>query len=984
MRTPLPLRALAVLGPLVVAAAWFAWVTAPPEGGLARKPAGMERALARAEDPRVVLLGNSLADASVDPAALAEALGLEPDEVVALTSAGFTSAGFYAIAKNRLFAHGHAPDAIVLPTHPYYLYGVEPDSPVSRRRMLEHFGPVEPELRAALAGGTPLPPALEAVGTGRGRRSEALLDGVKALGAAAWGLGDGLADAEQAADDALGRVFGDADAVDLDLLTRAVPVVEVVREGATDPSLDLDRSLFDELVDLCEAHGTRLFVVHVPITAQSDHHLPADAVRDLIARANARGVGWLDLSTLSLSPGDFADEIHVNEAGRARVMEALVEALPAYDLLGDAPFPEALPPVVLDGVRREGTPVAPSLDLSAATPLEAFPGCLAVDVGAWAGLDDATLERLKLGPATPLVLRQGRRALQPVLAFGDLAEGTSLHGLKQVAFCPHGGVGRADEVTVGWTEALPVVRPDGRRAVWWIAPGTAVHLDVPALEGEAAVEVQLLDLGPEGGARPRRGEQAVDLALDGARVPWSARGRKRTGRADVPSGAPWTLSVAVPDGGTPHVLHAVVLHRGEADQALVGTVADLAPPPLRLVSGRQEPREETWTAPEAPVAPSGPPVPLGDGVTRLPRPDWGWMSDEALAGRWRKFSCSPVRLVAGGEEVAGRNVATDLLRRGESGWWHRPEGVDVRLPDGAGLRLEDLRLDRVNTLNGCVTKRWVHPGQTMTVVHRGAEALTEGASHLLLVAETAPGRRPRAPGAHLIVRGGGGVALEVDLPAGAFDGAPHAIPLDVALGADLPLVRAEVAVPDGGASVLFSTLSLVADPPASASPPPASGAPAADDGPPGALAEVPIHDGDLREVGLVVQPGRDARIRVTREGGRLRYANTEIVDARLCLPRVRGDAVRVQAALRLVERTGHARPVQTAAVVVRYRAADDTVLRRAGRPWLDDVRLFDEGAWTALDRTFPLPEAADHAVVCLEFIGAAGAVDVARLEAAAP
>ncbi|HND30923.1 MAG TPA: hypothetical protein PLA94_13040, partial [Myxococcota bacterium] len=79
---------------------------------------------------------------------------------------------------------------------------------------------------------------------------------------------------------------------------------------------------------------------------------------ELIALANQRGVGWIDLRSLHMDDRNFrADGGHMQKAGAIRFTEELLGRLRDIGALGSGPLQSATPPATVKTVERQG-PVA--------------------------------------------------------------------------------------------------------------------------------------------------------------------------------------------------------------------------------------------------------------------------------------------------------------------------------------------------------------------------------------------------------------------------------------------------------------------------------------------------------------------------------------------------------------------------------------------------------------------------------------------------
>ena len=133
-------RLLAVVGPALVLGLAIQGFAQPPEKQLSEEAIATETALAEAP-PEIVLLGNSMTRRGVDAKQLSKAMGVP---VSNLAVNGTSARIWYLVLKNRVFANGHAPHAVVVLGAARTLLAAEPLSGLENVHAAGHREPIEP------------------------------------------------------------------------------------------------------------------------------------------------------------------------------------------------------------------------------------------------------------------------------------------------------------------------------------------------------------------------------------------------------------------------------------------------------------------------------------------------------------------------------------------------------------------------------------------------------------------------------------------------------------------------------------------------------------------------------------------------------------------------------------------------------------------------------------------------------------------------
>jgi hypothetical protein len=326
-RQALVARILAVVGPLLVLGACFGALIAfdPPvddvrewrragrtmNGEVFRRDVSTAIASGLAQsERRVLVLGNSFANANLDPDELARQIGIRPVKVGVIAIPNSVSSHWYAILENAVFGPGYRPELIVVVSSLQAMLTVEPYSEVSRQNLLVHLRPSEPVLDRYVARG---PPWLERWSSQRLLWRQAALDTLRDRSVGLVFAGDTEA--------AMRRVFREDELQRHRDAGRSVPVVGLGEGGQVAPVArsSVERSLLGELSTLCEDHGAGLLMIRPPSAPRTPRDL-RDVVGEGVPEAAAallaeRGHRLLDEVHRKLPRGAFDNPRHMTAEG---------------------------------------------------------------------------------------------------------------------------------------------------------------------------------------------------------------------------------------------------------------------------------------------------------------------------------------------------------------------------------------------------------------------------------------------------------------------------------------------------------------------------------------------------------------------------------------------------------------------------------------------------------------------------------------------
>jgi len=549
---PGPLQvAAALLSPLLILVATIAWLGAEPDTVLAESAARIDAQLA-AHPPRVVVLGNSLANSDIDAAQLAAALGMAPEDVYILFSRGSRAPWWYAALKNRVYDAGHSPELVVVVNTMASLLSTQPTSQRTWQLLSEQMTDHEPVLQERLHGERPGNAVWERMKRRRLVVRDQLLNGVRDAAVPAL--------FESASEPALERVFSAEGAVDMALHSRVIPIVE-------DDDDVMDRqgegSLLPELLALATDGGSRVVFVRTPLTtmAQKEDDLPAEDEREAIAVLNAAGAGYINLRDAAYTNKDFVDPRHMGKDGRQRFTAQVALELEAMGALSEEAMRPAALPLSLRlewSIARTGA--LPTLPVSDVKPWGACgqQGSLA----GWEVISEQALLEAGLGRASPLMMLEGGELLLPsqkrIRELPTECSGAVRYTDTAVLVSSH--TTEPGELVATLTEAVPQ-QVDGLGARYWIYPGTT--LQVSLLEADAASTAVAVTVRGLGDAAPT-------LLLEGQPLELTALPGEQQWKADVQlTEGQGTITISAGDGFA--LLTGLTVGSGDEAVALLET-----------------------------------------------------------------------------------------------------------------------------------------------------------------------------------------------------------------------------------------------------------------------------------------------------------------------------------------------------------------------------------------------------------------------------
>ena len=803
-----PARLAALILPLLLLGAVLGPMLRPLPVASSDKADAMDALLAETE-PSVVLIGNSILDAGVDPEDLARGLGLPRDKVQILWLPGSPSYTWYLILKNRVYAHDHNPRLVIMASALPWFFQTDLDTDVAREGLAAMVGEHEPDIEAKIYGTSRRSAARNRFDTRRRVIRDGLSDGVRNLTAGLF-FGDGegslMQQGQAVLKVAFEEVFEAEGATDIQLHTSMMPVAHMDQRASTD-KVSLEASLIPEILDLAAEHDTRLVFVQIPRTAAKMKEEPVDAsvVFDFVNAVNATSnATYLDLSGLRIPDTSFRDVGHMNERGKAQFTGALSAALQEIDALGDTPFPPVQPPLVLP-FSAERTGDGPALPALSVTPGDG-PCQLSADVAGLRAISDNELAEGRAFAVTPLLVYQDGRPLQRATRKSDLAGGCLglyRHRSKQVAIAPSGDPQDALDhtYTLGLSPDLPQVA-EGSEA-WWVYPGTTLTLRFEGFPDQARKQALELWLEPLAGDGAR-----VAVLLDGEALTPTRRGRllRVATSRKAPKGA-WTLEIRSPDSGPYALLRYLRVRDGERTADVIGSRDRIEPPYVSLLANGSfdtEPATPTLSLPLPDLA-------VEDGLATVALPEWAALSIDVVHQHLTCGKCSPLVVLEDGAPLPNPKVDLDRLGDGAGGAYVFLDGVMRFGPTAGALAAHRYTLGLAPE-RGVPPGRWVYPSDVVRARPdpKGLRTMRDGIKGVLIRGVAlGPGAAPL----RLRLRSGEDVALDVEIPTDQLQGEPAFLPLDHPLDADVERVVLELKSGPDSPFTLLQALELRERPP---------------------------------------------------------------------------------------------------------------------------------------------------------------------------
>lgn len=289
----------------------------------------IERSLA-ANQPEVVILGNSLSNTDILPALLAKRLGIRKNKIQRYSIPNSIGAHWYLVLKNRIYANGHQPRLVIMLSDMQSALAVTPRSEASYLNLSVHMNRNEPVINRKLGERSYY---LERVRQNRGKLREKALEGARnAMVDLLYHRSFEPTDS-RVTEKALERVF-DASKTDMRLHNNVIPIFS--QKGKLQPfdpsTLPLPKASFiPEITKLVAANnGTAVFLrpPMSPLLPEQLGDLVLPEVEPkVISLVDRLGGRYLDTRALPLEATHFHNVDHMNPEGARHYTEAVARVL---------------------------------------------------------------------------------------------------------------------------------------------------------------------------------------------------------------------------------------------------------------------------------------------------------------------------------------------------------------------------------------------------------------------------------------------------------------------------------------------------------------------------------------------------------------------------------------------------------------------------------------------------------------------------------
>lgn len=704
--------ALAVVLPALLLIVVFQWLARPDSAALDTQMQSVRASLEKSP-PDVIVLGNSIARANVDPARVSAATktdGSPPRAVAKLAIGGTPPPVWFAMARNGVYEAGFDPKVIVVVSTLKTMFFARVTTTDEAQRLREIIGTEDADILRKATGRKWLWPPLERAAARRVDLRDRIVSrwAEVAVGSDVEGR-----PARERIDAATAAVFDADGAVDLDLFQRVIPVLQDPNALAhVERDTPIEETFLPDLAQLARDHEARLVLVRVPVS-RSKPHADSDArLGELIAWANTEGVGYVDLSELDVQERHFRDGEHLNAKGAEIFSKALGQALIELGVFGEGPMAPAEAPLPDAAVSRASDPTV--LDPVPAGAGAADEGCLRKlprpDLAPYA---ESALSKQALWNVSPLRFRVGDEVLGQVSRASLLKECRGLAVIGSDLF-----IAGIDGPIQPFLDPAPVQVSDKGREAAWVLPGGPLALN-PGPEraerwGAEPLQVEIVAQLVDKEGPP------VFLQVGEESWPIAKRDGRLVTMVQTLPGLPAQLLLHSEQAA---VVRLVRILRGDEDEILLGAPEQAGESIVRVYD---EGSKNASFAGPPPALPTTRPTREGqDLVWKVP--ELKHMNASKVAKASEKFNCSPVVVTLDGAPVEQRQEGCrnvdkpgEMCHDGKQ-VRYRPPAEAPAEPDRYALGLDPGRLCR----------RWtfVHPGDVLTV-DVPAKAMTQALAGL--------------------------------------------------------------------------------------------------------------------------------------------------------------------------------------------------------------------------------------------------------------
>lgn len=709
---------LACVGPLIVLGLAAYWFAQPPEASVSESAAQFEAKLEK-DQPEVVLLGNSMARLGVDAKQLSERIDAK---VTNLSIDGSSASVWYLILKNRVFAQGHNPHAVIVFGAARTFMSPTPAVGLETTNASAHRVPVETVFDAKVSGQGGLPLEWLWAKWRRDLVRNDILDSIRSRTTGVLFKAEidaANVDADTWAKTQLETVFDSEKMRDGQNQTRVIPVVDSRSNDVAINASTFDDSFLPALVQLAEEHSTRILFVRMPIAPSGPsgkiqegtidgpfEALMADAL-DWLSEQDA---GFVDLRNMGLMDTDFIDYLHVNKTGRTKLTQQLGTHLNEIGLMGTDPLPRVINLDAAPLVRRGGIPDIPTLKNENAT-LKTAPCIWQVPFTDHMALSVGPLSKLGIEKASPLVVLAGTELLSQKTKIQELnAEECTpgvFMGRRVMMLATEANGDLPTDLSVELSADFPHTGIDGS-VYHWVFPGQTVTTQFPEAWPEAAGDFRVY----VSGIQTANGSPLTVRINGGPATPVEPMGARLESewKPEAPTGE-WNVELTVPEDGSPTLIQSLAVGEGFSATWLIGAPNQHVT--RRAIGGVRKTIR---------FAADPPPI---EGVT-LSTVDNGLIRFDASSvttlndiDSWRAstfWSCSPVKVTLDGKPIGkGHQKCKDLPSLPPGSYCHVGNEVLLKpLADMDPTKEPDRWAIVIDPKRGCGTQQWLLPGDVMS------------------------------------------------------------------------------------------------------------------------------------------------------------------------------------------------------------------------------------------------------------------------------
>lgn len=274
--------------------------------------------------PRVLVLGNSLANTNLDTGRLAHGLGIPEGKVLTLSVPNSISSHWYAILEHRVYDASYQPQVVLVVAGLQSLLAVEPYSEASYEDLMIQLDSDEPVLGRYIDLDHP---ELRTLMRNRVLVRDLAMNTIRDNAVGLFFAGGSAANT-----DAMNRLFSDEN-IDMRRHLTATPAAsgEDMDEGSLEGLPSAADSLVEDLARLAQQNGSILVFVRPPMKPWTPEDrkdtVDAQAEAEIAAILARYGHAYLDMSELRLPPRAFKNLRHYSPEGAQMFTDAVAEEL---------------------------------------------------------------------------------------------------------------------------------------------------------------------------------------------------------------------------------------------------------------------------------------------------------------------------------------------------------------------------------------------------------------------------------------------------------------------------------------------------------------------------------------------------------------------------------------------------------------------------------------------------------------------------------